>query len=562
MKIDRNKHAAFLEDELNVQIDDFKRKLRTSAVHLMSRNEMFVGLYVKFHANGEMLMMLPTSRGIPRKNEYYYCFLLPENLRKYREWGSATYQNLISQELCATDLKCIWYNKSETPGFVLVGFSHVSLEFKARLEKNCQRVALALGPKVPPYEYLSNLHKMVLSDAFRFDPILDSDYETKPWAPILVDGDTDIIDIAKEEFGHSDIFTLQGPPGTGKTYRIARLCEKLCSQGKSVLVTALTNVALMSVAEKLKEKYVTDDFAIYKTSLTSDEEAKCPFIKSIDDVVAVKGALVLSTFYKMSYAALAADTFLFDYVIVDEASQAFIATLAAAKRLGKKAVWVGDINQMPPISLLSENWINREGYAPLVDGLQTFVQSFNHTLFQLTTTYRLGIRGARFTGMFYNDTLKSATTSTSFEECAMDGPVVIKMPLAIGDTSPKNGIEEVIRIIKKVQHTKSKEIAVLSHRIETIVSIQRRLAEEEDLSGNIVVDTVARVQGMTKDVVIYLIPNTDCMIYSLEKRLFNVATSRARNNTYIIIDKDYASCQFADSLVVKYLETAECNECL
>lgn len=557
MKIDRNKHAAFLEDELQAQTDEFKQKLHASAIQLMNRNELFVGLYTKFLANGEMLMMLPTSRSVPRKNEYYYCFLLPENLRKYRDWGSRSYQELIEQELCGTDLKCVWHKNSETPGFVLAGFNKVSLQFKEKLENNGLRVALVLGPKVPPYEYLANLHKMVLSNVSHFDPILDSDYHTKQCAPILVDGKTDLREIAHHEFKNTDIFTLQGPPGTGKTYRIAQLCEQFCSQGKSVLVTALTNVALMSVAEKIKETTQSEDLKIYKTSLSSDEKAKCPFVCQTDEVSAVNGALVLSTFYKMSSAALQSGEHpIFDYVIVDEASQAFIATLAAAKRLSKKAIWVGDINQMPPISVLSETRIKKEGYIQLIEGLRTFIHSFNNNLFQLTTTYRLGIRGAQFTGLFYNNTLQSAATSTLLDDNPKDGPIIIKKSLPIGDTTPQSAIEETIQIIKSLSHINNKEIAVLSHRIDTVLAIQRRVAEE-DLSNHILIDTVARVQGMTKDIVIYVIPNTDCMLYSLEMRLFNVATSRARKNTYIILDNNYSSYPYIDSLVLKYLKSAE-----
>jgi putative uncharacterized protein (fragment) len=49
---------------------------------------------------------------------------------------------------------------------------------------------------------------------------------------------------------------------------------------------------------------------------------------------------------------------------------------------------------------------------------------------------------------------------------------------------------------------------------------------------------VARVQGITKDVVIFMIPNCDAQIYSFKVAMFNVATSRAIYNTFIITDKD------------------------
>lgn len=557
MIIDRRKHAAFLEEELNAQTEDFKMKLRTSALSLMSRNELFVGLYTKFLPNGEMVMMMPTTRGVPRINEYYYCFLPPSNLRKYKEWGNISYQDLISEELCATDLKCIWHSKSSDPNFVLAGFHQVSLAFKQKLEHNGHKVALILGPKVPPYEYLSNLHQMVVSNTDRFDLLLDSDYLSNKWVPILLDEKSDLIELSASEFKKTDIFTLQGPPGTGKTYRIARLCEHLCSLGKSVLVTALTNQALMSVAEKIEQSALPMQSKVYKTSLSADEKKRCQIVNEIDDATPIKSSLVLATFYKMSHAALSAtETSVFDFVIVDEASQAFLATLSAAKRLANKAVFVGDVNQMPPISLLSNAWIEKNGYAPLIEGLSTFVQTGSHKLFQLTVTYRLGSRGASSTGIFYNDSLKSAH-SQLFSDTSIDGPIIKTLTLPIGDTMPANAIELAIKIIKNIRNLKNKQIAIITHRIDTVLAIQKAVVKSGIDSNNILVDTVARVQGMTKDVVIYIIPNTDCMIYCLEKRLFNVATSRARENTFIIIDKNYATYQYADPLVLKYLVKAE-----
>ena len=88
------------------------------------------------------------------------------------------------------------------------------------------------------------------------------------------------------------------------------------------------------------------------------------------------GKLVLSTFYISSGAVVNGyESPLFDYVIVDEASQAFFAMLAAAHMLGIKNLWVGDIYQMPPIVLMSDDRIKRQGYEPIVNGLDTLTSS-------------------------------------------------------------------------------------------------------------------------------------------------------------------------------------------
>ncbi len=54
------------------------------------------------------------------------------------------------------------------------------------------------------------------------------------------------------EYGtHSEFFLLHGPPGTGKTTTLAEIIFQLVNQGKRVLATADTNVAVDNIAEKL-----------------------------------------------------------------------------------------------------------------------------------------------------------------------------------------------------------------------------------------------------------------------------------------------------------------------
>ena len=56
----------------------------------------------------------------------------------------------------------------------------------------------------------------------------------------------------------------------------------------------------------------------------------------------------------------------------------------------------------------------------------------------------------------------------------------------------------------------------------------------KDYPDNIKIDTIDRVQGLTVHYCFFLIPNAS-LRYSLEPELFNVATSRAMNNTIIVL---------------------------
>ena len=532
MIIERQKHRQFLQDELKKQTDEFRNKLESSAQDLLlDKHEMFVAIFIKYMENGEMLLKFPSSRPLPRKNEHFYCFTLPDSLRRYKDWGSQTYGDLIKKETQATEIRCIWHSSSDNPLFVLAGFKGGSEEFKNYIEKTPGGVVV-LGPQIPPFEYLANLEKVTYSVHDKCSEILDADYNRLSWEPELLATKDDMTSIVMEQLTKYDSLIIQGPPGTGKTFRIASLCEKLCSEGYSVLVTALTNRALMEVAEKLKG------------------------ILSAEKMFSIPGKLMLSTFYISSgSAARNYQGPLYDYVIVDEASQAFLTMLAAANMLGKKNLWVGDVCQMPPIVKTTKDRIRKQGYEPLIDGFDTLTVSNKFKTYQLSDTYRLGERAAFFTGLFYNGNLKSMSNSEYLQIDQFDGPIIVPMDLPVGDPTPTMAIQKAVSIASDVlSKDKQCKIAILSQLIKTTGALQVEVARQLGSINNILVDTVARVQGLTRDVTIYVIPDTDAKLYSLEKRLFNVATSRAIRNTYIICPKNIAEYTYMSAEVRQYLQ--------
>lgn len=100
--------------------------------------------------------------------------------------------------------------------------------------------------------------------------------------------------------------------------------------------------------------------------------------------------MTLSTFYNTSgWAKQSYYEQPFDYVIMDEASQALFGMIAACKNLGQKVIWIGDQNQMQPIVLLSEETLMRNDFAMLANGFVTLCENFNYKSFILTETHRL-----------------------------------------------------------------------------------------------------------------------------------------------------------------------------
>ena len=75
------------------------------------------------------------------------------------------------------------------------------------------------------------------------------------------------------------------------------------------------------------------------------------------------------------------------------------------------------------------------------------------------------------------------------------------------------------------------------------------------MPDNIRIETVDRVQGLTVDYCVFFIPNASIR-YSLENKLFNVATSRAKYSTIIVTDNTILKENISEE-VRKYLLKAQ-----
>lgn len=549
----------FLEDELRAETDAYKKKFLTSAMSLLKNDEMFVAQYVGFRA-GQMVMKFPNTRALPRKGEFLQCMALPPELQNYRNWGAMTYQDLYRKQISSTEAVCVWHGKSDDKRFSLVGFSRIDIDFADKIRK-VPGLILAFAPQRPPIDYMLNLQSLVeKDDGDAVSSVLDVDFENRNWNPLYI-RQNNVSDYVYKQLQLTDTMILQGPPGTGKTFVIAELCARLCAEGKSVLVTAMTNRALMELAAKEPLKDLLQKKKIFKTNVTTDEFESLDKLQPAKHPVSMPSCLMLSTFYIASGSALSeyAEQS-FDYVIMDEASQALLPMFAAAGKLGAKNLWVGDICQLSPIVALNKDRIRICGYQPLVDGLRTAADVGIAPVYQMTTTYRFGQRAADYTGIFYNKTLK-AKDDFAFENIPLldnvlspkGGPTLVMTDMPPGNNVPEFANMLVAYILKCIlEASPKKEVAVLSCMKNTVRALQRTINQYVDIRDNVLVDTVARVQGLTTDITIFVIPNTS-YIRTAEQHLFNVATSRAREHTVIIVDKSIFRLSTIKPLVKDYL---------
>lgn len=561
MNIDRKKHWQFLEDELKAETEEFKKTYLTTAISLLKTSqEMYVAQFISFK-DGEMIMKFPISRALPRKGDFLVCMVLPPELQDYRNWGDKTYRDLYKARYNSTECVCIWHSPANDPRYSLVGFSKVSVDF-ANYIKETPNIVLTFAPQRPPIDYVMNLQKVVEDKYSKgVAAVLDANYQTKDWEPILIKQDN-VSGFVYSQMTLTDTMILEGPPGTGKTYMIAELCARLCAEGLSVLVTALTNRALMEIAEKPTVKPLLHSHKIFKTNITIDELREIKDLETIKSIAPMPGCLVMSTYFITSgYAADLTVEQPFDFVIMDEASQAILPMFAASRKIGKKNLWVGDIHQLPPIVILNQDRIKFCNYKPLVEGLKLLADNSSSPIYQLTTTYRFGQRSANYTGVFYNDSLVSIESKRFNDLPSMckilsneGGPTLILTDMPSGDSTPQFATYMASYIVASILNdSPNKDIAVLSCMKKTTRTLQMAITQKVGSKKNLIVDTVARVQGLTTDITIFFVPDYS-YIRTLEPHLFNVATSRAKEHTIVIADKYVLDCYTLDKNVRKYLE--------
>lgn len=548
MKYNRTDYIKFLETEYNNQMDSFGRLIRTKAQTLKERGEIFVALFLKVDDNGRAIFKVRMSDNMPRKNSFWTASILGEGMDKFKNWGELSWADLREKyQIDYCDVSCVWIGKSDKPDFCLVGIKGLGVEFVKKLEESSP--AVAFGPQDPPLKYLLNLIGIVKDTSNRLvSNILDLEFATtNDWNPTLIDYKQDLNTLIRDRFKTNNCLVIQGPPGTGKTYRMAKLTSSLLNENASVLVTALTNQALKEVALKDDLKEFLKSGKVSKSSLTIDDVKEVKGLVPIveNECNATAGHLSLATFYVASEWANLLENVPFDYVIMDEASQAFLPMIAATIKLGKKIIWVGDQAQLCPIVTMTDEIISDNNWWSMVSGFKTLCDNLSFPAYMLSDTFRLSKRGALFTGSFYDGKLCSVsdkqTEPLSLPYLNQDGgPVLIDLELPFGDKKPNIAISKIWECASSilVQNPKAR-IAILSKFKVSVKEIQKYFVinlNKSELPENIIIETVDRVQGLTVDYCIFFIPNASIQ-YSLASDLFNVATSRAIYSTIIIADK-------------------------
>ncbi len=399
---------------------------------------------------------------------------------------------------------------------------------------------------LPPTELLMNLADYIKLHPSDKDLLLNPTIQYDNWNPIELRSEENVPNRIVEALKESDVCVLQGPPGTGKSYAIGSIISKITSEHKSVCVTTQSNASLISLISQATIKPVIENGIISKTVLTAEEQKKHPFLIPADkNLLAAEGGLLCTTYYSLSRIINKTDSPIYDLIVIEEASQAFLTAIAAFMKLGRKCLIVGDPMQLPPVVEI----VNSNDYIGIdvdtqTNGMMTYVCSANVPSFRMTTSFRLTSASANQSKYFYGGNFTSVQKKKTLFNVPSDvspffpeegGTLIYTTKGGSGAAFSKDAINIIRRIVDVFSgYYPQRRLAILSPFVMTTNALQAEFCHDEQ-KLDLLVDTINRIQGETVDYTIYYVPlrNYD---FAFSDNLFNVATSRSRSTTLLITD--------------------------
>jgi hypothetical protein len=555
MNIPQDKHIEFFEQQIKAQEDKWREYADCAMNILIQEKRLFIGrIWGVQESHGNVVLRFNEGE-VPRMKQPYFLGLVgadaPENpltwkfsYKKFRLSTQPRFYSGVNAEIYT-----IAYWKTEVgKSYILVsGFDlDVLSTIKEKYLDRRIHPLIVIAETDPPVEYLIKLKEFVSRNENNAILNLELNVSEDNWKPVNLNNEKSVTNDVIQFIEKQKITLVQGPPGTGKSYLAAELCDYYLKQRKSICVTALTNKALMEIASKDGLINSLSLGKVYKTNLSGDELKDIPKLKKVESFTPKYGDLVLSTYYKLAQkqSEIIEGSKRFDLLIIEEASQAYLATIAMYSSIADKVLIIGDHKQLTPVVLkIEEAKTIFEKIEGVINGLKTFAFNNSEISNRLTKTRRLTSDASKLTGLYYDNSLESISDKEGNTDYVSKyrnlfhengGVTIAKLSSArIGFTE-----EQVFKFICKVSreifaNNPKIEIALLTPYVQVESELYTQYSKISNDYKFITINTVHKIQGLTTDLTILYLPLTNAA-FDLNDNLFNVATSRATRGTLII----------------------------
>lgn len=283
----------------------------------------------------------------------------------------------------------------------------------------------------------------------------------------------------------------------------------------------------------------------------------------------------------------------FDLVVIDEASQCDIASALPLLYRAKRAVIIGDPNQLRHISTVSEkldsqllskrDLLEHADWAYSTNSLYDLAsgRAGEGGVVALRDHHRSHARIIDFSNRhFYGGRLRVATRYDRLRMLDADEAPVQWINVSGETVRPDQGgavnrieakrvAEEIRRIYRDYDFSGSVGVVTPFRAHANLV---RRMVEEQDLparatgESELIIDTVHKFQGDERDVMIFSAvvsagtSDTSLKFLELNKHLFNVAITRARAGLLVIGDRAYIGRLSRDHVLRQFAEYVDSVE--
>jgi hypothetical protein len=374
---------------------------------------------------------------------------------------------------------------------------------------------------------------------------------------------------------------IEGPPGTGKTHVLACMAIALILEAWQagrplrLAISALTHQAIDNVLRKVQQVLQGSAMENFpgrclkwgrRLSPAADDESQPGFIYAEDttEVLETPHLILGATgfgLYQLFDSQSGTFPAFFDWVILDEASQMLLPQALLSLIYGKgQYVFFGDVQQLPPVVLgpqpMEEDAV--PGRSILAHMLATYGPSAR---VRLNETYRLNRELCQLPSrLWYEDDLHPAAANVGARLAlptmqsgdvvdailAPQHPVTLVLAEHAVDHQHSSVEAHIVatlaaRLLLDYGVTAERLAIIAPHRAQNN-AIAQRLAHLLTARGEQVrlpvIDTVERLQGAERDVILFSITTSDpdhlASPFLNNPNRFNVAITRARHKLVVV----------------------------